>query len=43
MKIKAAIMNLYNNETNQEMRCMPDNDYNIYISSGGPSDLFDGK
>lgn len=73
MKIKAAIIDLYNNEENQGMRCIqdilneadknytiyggldykiydtrfkdeiPDTSYDIYISSGGPGDPFDGE
>ena len=73
MKVKAAIIDLYNNEENQGMRCIqdllveadlkysmyggldykiydsrfkdevPDTSYDIYISSGGPGDPFDGK
>lgn len=73
MKVKAAIIDLYNNESNQGMRCIqdlleeadikfsnaggleykifdsrfkgevPDIKYDIYISSGGPGDPFDGE
>ncbi len=72
MKIKAAIIDLYNNEPNQGMRCLqdllkeanerfnditlsydiyetrykneiPNSEYDIYISSGGPGSPFDGK
>ncbi len=72
MLVKAAIIDLYNNEQNQGMRCIqdllkeadirysndglqykiydsrykgeiPDTSYDIYISSGGPGDPFDGK
>ena len=72
MVVKAAIIELYNNEQNQGMRCIqdiikeadarfpndkleykiydsrykgevPDTSYDIYISSGGPGDPFDGK
>jgi GMP synthase-like glutamine amidotransferase len=73
VKVKAAIIDLYNNEENQGMRCIqdllieadkkfttyggldfkiydsrfkeevPDTSYDIYISSGGPGDPFDGK
>jgi len=73
VKVKAAIIDLYNNETNQGMRCIqdllkeadnkfseyggleyntydsryknevPNTNYDIYISSGGPGDPFDGK
>ncbi|MFC2084766.1 type 1 glutamine amidotransferase [Bacteroidota bacterium] len=69
--IKIAVLDMYDNETNQGMRCIkdilgesnayfenidvhfeifetrykakvPDNNYDIYISSGGPGDPFDG-
>lgn len=73
MKVKAAIIDLYNNEENQGMRCIqdllkeadqtysdyggleykiydsrykneiPNIGYDIYISSGGPGDPFDGE
>ncbi len=72
MKIKTAIIDLYNGEVNQGMRCIqdilketdeknseiilsyeifesrnknevPDLDYDIFISSGGPGDPFDGE
>lgn len=73
MKIKAAVIDLYNNEKNQGMRCIqdlledadakysnsggleykiydsrykgevPDIEYDIYISSGGPGNPFDGE
>lgn len=72
VKIKSAIIDLYNNEENQGMRCIqdiikeaderytdvdleydifdtrykgeiPDLSYDIFISSGGPGDPFDGK
>lgn len=72
MKLKAAIIDLYNGEENQGMRCIkdilnetnnkhtntelqyniyesrnknevPNLDYDIYISSGGPGDPFDGE
>ena len=73
MKIKAAVIDLYNNEENQGMRCIQDllkeadqrNEktggldfkiydsrykgevpglkYDIYISSGGPGNPFDGE
>ncbi len=73
LKIKAAIIDLYNNEKNQGMRCIkdllkeadekyknvgglefnvfdarskgevPDTNYDIYISSGGPGNPFDGE
>lgn len=71
-KIKAAIIDLYNNEDNQGIRCLkdllneteckqqnisleynlfdlryrneiPDLDYDIYISSGGPGSPFEGE
>lgn len=71
MKLKAAIIDLYNNEPNQGMRCIqdllkeagkrfehtsldykiyetrfkdeiPDSSYDIYISSGGPGEPFEG-
>jgi len=71
LKIKAAIIDLYNNEKNQGMRCIqdllteangrhddidlkynifdtrytstiPNENFDIYISSGGPGDPFDG-
>jgi GMP synthase-like glutamine amidotransferase len=64
MKIKAAIIDLYNNEQNEGIRCIkeiiseqgidydlfdarykneiPGTDYDIYISSGGPGNPFDG-
>lgn len=70
--IKIAILDLYNNEVNQGMRCIqdiileasakfpsssfhtdifdfryknesPNDDYNIYISSGGPGSPFEGE
>ena len=70
--IKVAILDLYNNEKNQGMRCLkdilnetdckyqnvsveyevfdirynhdvPENEYDIYISSGGPGSPFDGE
>lgn len=73
MKVRAAVIDLYNNEKNQGMRCIqdllvdadakynklggleykiydsrykdevPDIDYDIYISSGGPGSPFDGE
>lgn len=72
MEIKTAIIDLYNGEENQGMRCIkdileetnekksdinltydifesrnknevPSSDYDIYISSGGPGDPFDGE
>lgn len=73
MKIKAAVIDLYNNEKNQGMRCIqdlledadakysnsggleykiydsrykgeiPNMDYDIFISSGGPGNPFDGE
>lgn len=72
MQIKAAIIDLYNNEKNEGMRCIqdllkeannryddisltydiyetrykeeiPNVDYDIYFSSGGPGDPFDGE
>ena len=73
MKIKAAVIDLYNNEENQGMRCIqdllkeagkrhektggldfkiydsrykgevPGLEYDIYISSGGPGDPFEGE
>lgn len=71
-EIKVAVIDLYDNETNQGMRCIqdiikesnnyfddvdvkykvydsrfkgetPSSDYDVYISSGGPGDPFDGK
>ncbi len=69
--IKAAVIDLYNNEPNEGIRCIkdilsetrmgnglafeykvfetrfkdeiPGNDYDIFISSGGPGDPFDGE
>jgi len=63
--IKAAIIDLYNNEANEGIRCIkdiltgaglkydifdtrykdeiPGMDYDIFISSGGPGDPFDGE
>ena len=65
MKIKAAIIDLYNNEYNEGIRCIkeiissenipwdiydarykneiPETDYDIYISSGGPGNPYDGE
>ncbi len=71
-EVKVAIIDLYNNEPNQGMRCLqdilnetdgkvngvkvsydifearykgyvPTTDYDIYLSSGGPGDPFDGE
>lgn len=64
-QIKAAILDLYNNEANEGIRCIkeilaesglqydhfdtryrgeiPGTDYDIFISSGGPGDPFDGR
>lgn len=72
LKLKAAVIDLYDNEPNQGMRCIkeilsessnyfddvcvsfevfesrykgdvPDSNFDIYISSGGPGDPFDGE